>query len=663
MCMKKHIRKVYRMEDQIDLFAQRCRNRKKDIFIMCLLIAVLLVINFIGYSQSNDVKLSESSLCIIIISVVLLLIIFPFLVHQIQKWRLTKDKDWFTNEELERINREVMKGPKFQNVLITHDVIAYHSWMGVRLIPVRNIVWMKEHSVKFLILSLHGGVYIWSKEFLIIQRGTRGSYYIPVESIDKSGLQYLINIVKEVRPGVIIAKKEDSLSSLDDKRKEIAEWVYDAGTMDAGKLEMMYTQNALYPASPSEHLADRKVETRLLLFTTVMYLTAYPLCRYSHYFIKHSDPIKQELLNRMWVTFGAGFFVVVPLIVFAIYFFRYILFDKKRRMSKKYKAKYTAFGLIPIAVFIFFCLFSNEYIKGSKAVLAWKQYEEGISDTEAYAQSIIISVYSEEVDHWRYKDKIYPKHSEVYGYDRLTKKEQMVFDLLYSEIMLGEVIPIDLPKEGFSDFSFKRVIDLYECNRQFDSMRKHKYKGTTPSRASKISIEKISGRWGWGSIYGYTYHSTVEEIAAMIPAELDDPQKLKWIADYLLEDVEVSKIQDSGNLGKIEETDDDEMDSVKLLATGYGALSLHSATEKGYMEAFGSIAEKAGIYTIAAMDDESHHYWNLVQVDGQWKAINLYKIDQYPDQKENYYLVDNGEMEKLLDAKGTYGRCKWIELP
>ena len=41
------------------------------------------------------------------------------------------------------------------------------------------------------------------------------------------------------------------------------------------------------------------------------------------------------------------------------------------------------------------------------------------------------------------------------------------------------------------------------------------------------------------------------------------------------------------------------------------------------------------------------YYWNLAQMDGQWKAINLYKMDQYPDQKDQYYLVGNGEMKKL----------------
>ncbi|MDE6567559.1 MAG: hypothetical protein K2K70_07495, partial [Lachnospiraceae bacterium] len=608
---------------------------------------------------TKDVKLSESSLCIIIVSVLLFLILFTFLLHRIQTWRLKKDEFWYTNEELERINREVMNGPKFQNVLITHDIIAYHSWMGVRLISVRNIIWIKEDTVMYPLFSPLG-MSVWSKKCLIIQEGYR-SCYIPMEDIDENAVQYLINIVKEVRPGVIIAKEEDKMSDLDDNRKKIEEWVYDAGTMDAGKLEMMYTQNGLYPASPKEHLADHKIETKLLLFTAVMYLIAYPLCCYSHYFIRHSDPIKQELINRIWITFGGGFFAVVPLIIYVIYFFRHLFLDKKRPVSKKYKTKYTAFALIPILAVIFFYCFQAVYVKGFEAVRGWKEYKEGMLDTEAYAQSIIISTYSEKEDQWRYEDQIYPMHREVYGYDRLTKKEQMVFDLLYSEIMAKEVIPINLPEEGFTDQDFRKVMELYECNRQFDSLRKYKYKGTRPTRVSEVCVEKITKRLG--SEYEYTYHKTVEEIVNMIPADMDNSQKLKWIADYLLKNVEISQIQDRGDGRKIEEMDDNELDSDKLSTMGYGALILHSATEKGYMEAFGLIAEKAGIYMIAAMDDESHHYWNLVQVDGQWKAINLYKTDQYPDQKESYYLVDNGKMEKLLNAKGTYGGCNWIELP
>lgn len=576
-------------------------------------------------------------------------------MRQIRAWRLARDKQKFTSTELRRIEREAIKGPEMQNVLVTHDVIAYHAWTCTRLIPVKDIVLLKE---KQLMIFLYP-IIMSTKNVLIIVTRDKRFHLIFIGGMDKNSYRYLLQVVKEIRPGVIIEKKTDWVSSSKRNFVEMIAKVDAAGTKDPGDLEMLYDRKNLYEAWPSEVIDNRRIEKVLILSTFIMYLIAYPLYHYSYYFIRHSDPIKQELLNRIWRTFGVGFFVTVPFIAFIIYFFRYIIADQKRHLSVLAKIAYTSFGIIPMAVFIGGTLFLSEYIKGSEAIREWKQYEAGTLDTEAFMKSIM-SAYSEEGDSWKYEEITYPKHREVYAYDKLTKKEQKVFDLLYSEIMADKITYFDLP-EKLPYSSFKKVIDLYECNHKFDSFPYYKYTEYAVGDINQARSERLVG--GWVRMYGDKYRREVEEIAAMIPAELDDPQKLNWIADYLLENVEVYQIQDSEGIGKIDETDDDEMDSEKLLATGYGAVSLHSATEKGYMEAFGLIAEKAGIYTIAAMDDQNHHYWNLVQVDGQWKAINLYKMDQYPDQKEQYYLVDNGEMEKRLNAKGAYGGCNWIELP
>lgn len=647
------MRKVYRMKDQIELFDQRGRTGIKELSLLYILVAILLMVNFLGIVRYSGDELANIRLYAIIISLVLFLVFFNIFMRQVRIWRLARDKEKFTSTELRRIEREAIKGPEMQNVLVTHDVIAYHAWTCTHLIPVKDIVWMKEIQ---LMLILHPASL---KNILMIVTRDKRIHFISIDGMDKNSYRYLLQVVKEIRPGVIIEKITDLASPPKRNFVEKIAKVDAAGTKDPGNLEMLYDRKNLYAAWPSEVIDNRRIEKVLILSTFIMYLIAYPLYRYSYYFIRHSDPIKQELLNRIWRTFGVGFFVTVPFIAFIIYFLRYIIADQKRHLSTVSKITYTFFGIIPMGVFISVALILSEDINGSGAIREWKQYEAGTLDTEAFMKSIT-SAYSEEGDSWKYEDITYPKQREVYGYDKLTKKEQKVFDLLYSEIMADETIYFDLP-EKLSYSSFKKVIDLYECNRKFDSFQYYKYMEYSVGNIDQARAERLVG--GWVRMYGHQYRREVEEIAAMIPAELDDPQKLNWIADYLLENVEVYQIQDSEEIGEIDETDDKEMDSEKLLATGYGAVSLHSATEKGYMEAFGLIAEKAGIYTIAAMDDESHHYWNLVQVDGQWKAINLYKMDQYPDQKESYYMVDNGEMEKLLDAKGTYGRCEWIELP
>lgn len=117
---------------------------------------------------------------------------------------------------------------------------------------------------------------------------------------------------------------------------------------------------------------------------------------------------------------------------------------------------------------------------------------------------------------------------------------------------------------------------MYECNRQFDPFKRYKYKENTASTVCRISVEKQISNWTY--TYGTQYRESVKEVAEMIPTDLDDPQKLKWIADYLLENVEVYQIQDSQDIEEIDVTDDKEIDPEKLLATGYGALLLHSAT-------------------------------------------------------------------------------------
>lgn len=75
------------------------------------------------------------------------------------------------------------------------------------------------------------------------------------------------------------------------------------------------------------------------------------------------------------------------------------------------------------------------------------------------------------------------------------------------------------------------------------------------------------------------------------------------------------------------------------------------------------IARKAGIYTIAATNEKARRYWNLVLIDGSWKAINVYAMAKLPKKQDHYYLVSNAEMEKWLQVQGTYGENTSIPLP
>lgn len=80
-------------------------------------------------------------------------------------------------------------------------------------------------------------------------------------------------------------------------------------------------------------------------------------------------------------------------------------------------------------------------------------------------------------------------------------------------------------------------------------------------------------------------------------------------------------------------------------------------------QTFGAIAKKAGIYSIAVMDDDSNQYWNLVKVGERWLAVNVGAMAESTGNRELYLLVSNEQMEKKLEAKGTYGMSKYFELP
>lgn len=266
---------------------------------------------------------------------------------------------------------------------------------------------------------------------------------------------------------------------------------------------------------------------------------------------------------------------------------------------------------------------------------------------------------------WEVGDITYPKNPQIYGYALLTEDQQKDFDLLYSDIMQREVestrvfyLPVPLEKKEFQEINA-----LYDCNHKFDSFQQYTYMTDDGDVVEKVYVSRtIYSEEAYNS-YSTKYQEKVKKIVEGMPKDLTVKEKVIWISDYLLNHV---KVLDS--LKWLDQTDDGQKASSPeyekgiLSKTGYGALFYGTASGKGYMEAFGMLAKAAGFYSIAAMDDNECKYWNLVQIDDQWYAVNVYAMAQEKD-KDKYLLITNSAMEKYMEAKATYGTSEHFACP
>lgn len=270
-----------------------------------------------------------------------------------------------------------------------------------------------------------------------------------------------------------------------------------------------------------------------------------------------------------------------------------------------------------------------------------------------------------ERDVWKVGDCVIEKHPFVHGYDALTEEEKLNFDLLYDESMQEGVettreVTMPEPLEGNG---FKKINALYECNRRFDSYRHYHYMFEN----EKIYVSQTVYSEDERNEASEKYHEKAEKIIKKMPENLSDSEKIQWVTEELLAHTKVFN-----HSAWAEETDYGQDKDNKKYAegvnadTGYGALVLGVASEQGYMEAFGMLLEKAGVYSIAVMpkeDSERSHCWNLIKIGKKWKAVNVYQMAKNPVEQETYNQISNDRMEKLLETSGCYGGNEEIGLP
>lgn len=652
------------VKDQIDLFAER---GKRKIRYFCILYFVFIFFGVLIMYVLSRGRVEEYKDSYIAMATLLGIFLFLMLILNLAgAWRLRKEKQKFTREELNRINREAAKGPKWEHILVTHDVVAYHLGIRVILIPVKDIIWIREWwpTSTDRPASISG---VNTGKYISVRTRDGKPYHIPNNVKKFDVWAYFASMVTDRRPGVIIGRDDKWAKTTKREFQDMVAEVDEEGTTDAAELEMIYHVEQNYALYRSGIGDSRTTEIKLMLFIMGSYLVSIFLFQMSSLYMKHSDPIKQELLIRIWKGFGIGAILLLPVMVTIICFVKNILRNKERITNGIDLLIYAFFALITFGPTLGYAAMAQEQIRPVDAIKEWKLYESGKLDMSAYEEKGETSKeLTEYADHWEYGEWTYAKHPEVYGYDQLSREEQADFDLLYSGLLMEGVESVrafELPYP-VDQTMFDRINGLYQCNHKFNLYEQYEYESNEEDGILKtyavINYQKGDALYNYSNIY----QQTAEKIAAEIPDQLNDEGKIKWISEYLMEQVKIYKRADwleATDHGK--KTGTLEYERGIQSDSGYGALVLNMASEQGFMEAFGMIARKAGIYTIAAMNESARRYWNLVSIDGSWKAINVYAMTKLPEKQDHYYLVSNAEMEKWLQVQGTYGGNTSIPLP
>ena len=338
--------------------------------------------------------------------------------------------------------------------------------------------------------------------------------------------------------------------------------------------------------------------------------------------------------------------------------------------------------------------YTISYLPHTKYVVSLKDSEgkERLNNAAGHSasQGNGEAAYDSETE-WKYGDMIYPKNTNIYGYNDLTQDEKNVFDFLYSRKMTRELeervaectsgdvssVPSDLttifsiPVE-ISKASYQKVITLFEANQKFDSFDPVRYNiyeaegGNITQLYAGMQIygDPIEAN-GYHLEYERMLQSEVSHIAGGLSDDASDKEKIKKIKAYFKKNFapfDSKKWFDKFTEGS-EKEDEEISNNMKLADTGYGLLKTGRGKEQGYMEAFGMIARELGLSVIPVINDDELQYWNKVCLDGKWYNIDLYQMAVNPSEAKKYDLVSDKQMEKNGMKKGTYGGEVTLGLP
>lgn len=142
-----------------------------------------------------------------------------------------------------------------------------------------------------------------------------------------------------------------------------------------------------------------------------------------------------------------------------------------------------------------------------------------------------------------------------------------------------------------------------------------------------------------------TYESEVNKILSKITNTMTDLEKILYIHDWLVLNVEYDFL--TYTTGQV---------SSNEVFTAYGAIVNRSAVCQGYAEAFKDLMNRLGIECILVTSNNLFHAWNQVKVGGNWYFVDTTWDDPVPD-LVGRVIHDNllVSKEKCIENGHTYG--------
>lgn len=246
-----------------------------------------------------------------------------------------------------------------------------------------------------------------------------------------------------------------------------------------------------------------------------------------------------------------------------------------------------------------------------------------------------------------------PKPAVPFGYDKLSKEQQDVYDLL---VRGGITEEKPYPLAGGEE---PAALILYQMNvNRVSSWNTAHYRVAydeeTLSRPEAIvATEGFDNRGNYESILE-RFNAKTEEYLSLLPGkEADDYTKAKAIATLLCEKVSFNYSADP--YSGVQPTNDAERESARYASQDYGAIVNGSAICTGYAAAFQYLCGLLDVYSIYvegfAGANGIGHAWNMVYIDGAYYHVDVTFMGT-GGTIERYFLLSDDEIS--VDHHGMY---------
>lgn len=272
-------------------------------------------------------------------------------------------------------------------------------------------------------------------------------------------------------------------------------------------------------------------------------------------------------------------------------------------------------------------------------------------------------------------DSVIKKNTNVFGYDQLNENEQYLFDIMYSGLYAQDVKKGKMEIRNFTT----------ECDLTLDEFTRadYLYKMDSIDYSYPLIIymheqpfNKINNKfYASGQIYNQDeendyneiFQKKGDEIISNMPSGYSDYEKCLYIRNYILNNVTYYRYSYKSS----EEKTDGKGNTIKYYyaenprSTGYGALILGNANDKGYAEAFDMLAKKAGLsdllvkgklldYGQVINDD---YKWNIIKIDGNWYNVDIGLTLKKNINANDYFLISDEKISKdhIIGDNSKYG--------